>query len=167
MLEFPSQAGGGQWKLCFHYQQNCELNEHVNSMTVHPQRRLGWKQLFRHAGQLEQDTIFKVFVNCYCQNMQCQSLPINISHCWTPGRQGWGTSNPAGPVISLQSLLWAAAFFSLSWELPFQVSVGEILKWAGFNTGYGDATKIMLRGEGMFPVPSAQNDLKLSLCFLI
>lgn len=35
MLELSSQAGRGQRNICFHYHQNCELNEHFNSQSVH------------------------------------------------------------------------------------------------------------------------------------
>lgn len=36
MLELSSQAGSGQRNICFRYHQNWELNEHFNSLTVHP-----------------------------------------------------------------------------------------------------------------------------------
>lgn len=51
MLELSSQAGSGQRNICFHHRQNCELNEHFNSLTLHPWRGLGWDQQCGRAGR--------------------------------------------------------------------------------------------------------------------
>lgn len=75
-------------------------------------------------GWLSRDIIFKVFVNCYCQNMWCGSLSENIAHCSTPGREV-GSIKPGSPMIPPTKFALGSSFFprllgipnsSLSWK---------------------------------------------------
>lgn len=76
-------------------------------------------------GWLSRDIIFKVFVNCYCQNMRCGSLSENIAHCSTPGRgsreyQTRQSHDPPPTKFALGSsffpLLLGIPNSSLSWK---------------------------------------------------
>lgn len=46
-LEVQLQTHRGQWNNHFHYHQNCEANEHFNSLTIHPRRCLKWHPLIQ------------------------------------------------------------------------------------------------------------------------